>query len=85
MEPAMGRYDFSEIRDDLALLRSRKKQLVIQIQYKAFGKGRRHVPEYVGGAEYGGGVYLAGSGSYDPVLWNANVGKRLDALFEALF
>lgn len=84
MEPALGKYDFSDIRDDLALLRPHKKQLVIQIQYKAFGKGRRHVPEYIGGSEYGGGVYLAGSGSYDPVLWNANVGKRLDALFDAL-
>lgn len=84
LEPAMGRYDFSQIRSDLALLKRHNKQLVLQVQYKAFGKGQRRVPAYVQGPEYGGGVYQARSGSFDPVLWNAKVGQRMDALFAAL-
>ncbi|MHB8898693.1 MAG: hypothetical protein ACYC6Y_08100 [Thermoguttaceae bacterium] len=84
MEPAEGRYDFSAIHRDLALLKPLGKQLVIQVQYKAFGKGQRRVPAYVEGPAYGGGVYLAGSGSFDPVLWNERVGRRMDALFAAL-
>jgi hypothetical protein len=84
MEPRLGQYDFSRIRNDLALLKKHGKQLVIQVQYKAFGKGQRYVPAYVAGPEYGGGVYRASSGSFDPVLWNAKVGQRMDALFAAL-
>ena len=84
LEPAKGRYDFSEIRSDLALLEPHGKQLVIQVQYKAFGKGQRRVPGYVQGPQYGGGVYRARSGSFDPVLWNVHVGERMDALFAAL-
>ena len=66
------------------LLERHGKQLVIQLQYKAFGKGRRTVPDYLEGPEYGGGVYRASSGSFDPVLWNDNVGGRLDALVALL-
>ena len=84
LEPAKGRYDFSEIRRDLAMLQEHDKQLVMQIQYKAFGKGQRRVPDYLQGPEYGGGVYRARSGSFDPVLWNAQVGERMDSLFAAL-
>ena len=84
LEPEEGRYDFSAIRRDVALLRKHGKQLVIQVQYKAFGKGRRLVPDYIQGAEYGGGVYRASSGSFDPVIWNRKVGERMDAFFAAL-
>ncbi len=84
LETAPGQYDFSRIRADLALLKKHGKQLVIQIQYKAFGKDQRCVPAYLQGPEYGGGVYRASSGSFDPVLWNAKVGARMDALFAAL-
>jgi hypothetical protein len=84
LESAQGQYDFSSIRNDLALLKQHHQQLVIQIQYKAFGKGQRFVPAYLQGAAYGGGVYLASSGSFDPVLWNVKVGERMDALFAAL-
>lgn len=84
LEPTEGDYDFAAIRADLALLQQHGKQLVIQVQYKAFGKGQRRVPAYVQGPEYGGGVYHARSGSFDPVLWNARVGARMDALFAAL-
>jgi hypothetical protein len=84
LEPAPGHYDFSAIKTDLALLKKHGKQLVIQVQYKAFGKGARQTPEYLQGPEFGGGVYRAGSGSFDPVLWNVRVGERMDALFAAL-
>lgn len=84
LEPALGQYDFSSIKSDLELLAKSKKQLVIQVQYKAFGKGSRCVPAYLQGPDYGGGVYKASSGSFDPVLWNAKVGERMDALFAAL-
>jgi hypothetical protein len=84
LEPAEGRYDFAQIRHDLTILQPHGKQLVLQVQYKAFGKGQRRVPAYVQGSQYGGGVYLASSGSYDPVIWNARVGQRMDALFAAL-
>lgn len=84
LEPELDRYDFSAIKADLALLGTRGKQLVIQVQYKAFGKGARQTPDYLRGPEYGGGVYRARSGSLDPVLWNAHVGQRMDSLFAAL-
>jgi hypothetical protein len=84
LEPALDRFDFSSIRQDLARLAPHGKQLVLQIQYKAFGKDQRHVPAYLQGPEYGGGVYRASSGSWDPVLWNDRVGERMAALFAAL-
>lgn len=84
LEPERGRYDFSAIRDDLARLRPHGKQLVLQIQYKAFGKDARVCPAYLQGAEFGGGVYRASSGSWNPVIWNDRVSDRLQALFAAL-
>lgn len=84
LEPKEGFYDFSAIKKDVALLKKHGKQLVIQAQYKAFGKGRRLTPDYIQGPQYGGGVYLASSGSFDPVIWNKKVGERMDAFFAAL-
>lgn len=84
LEPEPGRYDFSKIEADLAFLKQHGRQLVLQMQYKAFGKGARLTPADIQGPEYGGGVYRASSGSFDPVLWNAKVGQRMDALFAAL-
>lgn len=84
LEPEEGRYDFSAIRADLDFLRKHNKQLVLQMQYKAFGKDRTMSPAYLKGPEYGGGVYRASSGSFNPVQWNAKVAARMDALFAAL-
>ena len=84
LEPEKGRYDFSSIRNDLDLLKQHGKQLVIQIQYKSFVQGERFTPSYIRGPEYGGGVFRNGMGAYDPVLWNAKVGERMDALYAAL-
>lgn len=84
LEPARGRYDFSAIRHDLERLAPHGRQLVVQLQYKAFGKDARLAPDYLEGAEFGGGVYRANSGSWNPVIWNVQVSERLAALFHAL-
>jgi hypothetical protein len=84
LEPEQGRYDFSEIHHDLKLLAPHERQLVLQIQYKAFGRDSRQVPAYLAGPEFGGGVYRANSGSWNPVIWNEKVGQRMEALFQAL-
>lgn len=84
LEPEQGRYDLSSITSDAANVRGAGKQLVVQIQYKAFVQGQRRVPAYLQGAEYGGGVFRTHTGAWDPVLWNERVGARLDALFAAL-
>lgn len=84
LEPARGRYGLSAVKADLALLQEHGKQLVLQLQYKAFGKDQCYAPAYLQGPEFGGGVYRASSGSFNPVLWNARVGEQMDALFAAL-
>lgn len=84
LEPAPAKYDFSAIKNDLALLKQHNKQLVIQFQYKAFGKDQCYVPADIRGPQYGGGVYRAHSGSLNPVMWNAKVAARMDAIIAAL-
>lgn len=83
-EPEKGRYDFSELRADLALARKHGRQLVMQFTHKSFTKGARSVPDYLTGPEYGGGVYVTVKGALNPVLWNRNVAARLDAVIRAL-
>jgi hypothetical protein len=83
-EPEKGRYDFSELRADLALAKKHGRQLVMQFTHKSFAKGTRSVPDYLTGPEYGGGVYVTVKGAFNPVLWNRNVAERLDAVIEAL-
>ena len=84
LEPEKGRYDFSAVRADLDFLAKHDRYLVLQLQYKAFGKDANYTPDYVRGPDYGGGIYRASSGSFNPVIWNAAVGARLDALVAAL-
>ena len=84
LEPELGQYDFSAVKADLALLQKRGRQLVMQVQFKAFGQGACYAPAYLKGPEFGGGVYRASSGSYNPVIWNRQTGERLDALLAAL-
>jgi hypothetical protein len=83
IEPEMGRYDFSALKADLALVKQHGRQLVVQFTYKSFSKGRRSVPDYLTGEEYGGGVYVTLKGSFNPVIWNTNVAARFDALLAA--
>ena len=82
-EPELGRYDFSALKTDLALVKKYDRQLVVQCSFKGFGKGARNVPDYLTGAEYGGGVYTTSKGSFNPVIWNTNVIARFDAVVAA--
>ena len=84
LEPAQGRYDFSEIKSDLAFLGKHGKRLVIQIQTKAFGEGANVAPACLKNPEFGGGLYKTTTGSYNPVIWNDKVNARLLALYRAL-
>ncbi|MBM4155313.1 MAG: hypothetical protein FJ221_09845 [Lentisphaerae bacterium] len=84
LEPERGRYDFAAVRADLDRLGRVDRRLVLQLQYKAFGKDARYAPAYIEGAAFGGGVYRASSGSLNPVIWNAAVGDRMEALLAAL-
>jgi hypothetical protein len=83
-EPELGRYDFSTLKADLALAKKHGRQLVVQFSFKSFAKGLRNVPDYLTGAEYGGGVYVTTKGSLNPVIWNRNVAARFDAVLTAL-
>ncbi len=84
LEPREGEYDFAAIQSDIRRLSSMGKQLVVQLQYKSFRPGERRVPQYIVGADYGGGVYQTKTGAWNPVLWNLRVGERMDKLYFAL-
>ena len=58
LEPEKDKYDFAEIREDLAFLTSKGKKLFIQLQDVTFSESRINVPRYLlrdpiynGGAE----------------------------------
>ena len=84
LEPEKDRYDFSAIRADLAFLGKRDKRLVIQVQTKTFGSGQNDSPAYLSGPDYGGGVYKTRWGSFNPVIWDERVNRRLNALYARL-
>jgi hypothetical protein len=84
LEPEKDRYDFSAIRADLAFLAKHNQRLVIQVQTKTFGGGQNYCPAYLSGPEYDGGVYRTRWGSFNPILWNEQVNKRLNALYTRL-
>lgn len=84
LEPARDRYDFSSLKRDLELVRRHGKQLVVQLTFKSFIAGERSVPDYLKGPDFGGGVYHARVGGFNPVLWNKAVNARFLALMTAL-
>ena len=84
LEPEKDRYDFSAIRADLACLARHDQRLVIQIQTKTFGAGQNDCPAYLSAPEYDGGVYRTRWGSFNPIIWNDQVNRRLDALYSRL-
>lgn len=84
LEPKKDQYDFSAIREDLAFLEKHGKRLVIQVQTKAFGAGQNCCPAYLSGADYGGGVYKTRWGSFNPMIWDERVNRRLTALYKEL-
>jgi len=82
-EKEKGVYDFSSLKADLEMMKQYNRQLVVQLTYKSFTKGKREIPDYITGDEYGGGVYTTHKGSLNPVIWNKNVIARFEALIAA--
>jgi hypothetical protein len=57
LEPGKDEYDFSAIREDLALLTSKGKKLFIQLQDVTFSEARINVPRYLlSESQYHGGA-----------------------------
>ena len=84
LEPEKDHYDLSAIQSDLAFLAKHGKRLVIQVQTKAFGAGQNCCPGYLSGPDYGSGVYKTRWGSFNPIIWDERVNRRLNALYQQL-
>ncbi|MBN1669627.1 MAG: beta-galactosidase [Kiritimatiellae bacterium] len=91
LEPAEGRYDFSEIEGDLKYLEAMGKRFWIRVGHTAWSKnGKAKTPEYMWtDPKYGGhskwyGNYPRGERGWYPVFWNPHVKARWAALCEAL-
>ncbi len=85
LEPTKDHFDFSMIDKDLEFLSNRGKQLVIQIQTKAFGANGSYLPSYLSEPEYGPTSYkVKFKESFHPALWNPVVVERLLLLYAEL-
>lgn len=94
LEPEKGRYDFSAIRDDLAVTDALGKKLFIQIQDRFFSPDARNVPDYLlTDPAYGGGLApqsdnpgegLAPASGWVAMQWNPAVRERYQSLLKAL-
>ncbi|HEV2765255.1 MAG TPA: hypothetical protein VGV38_19890 [Pyrinomonadaceae bacterium] len=96
LEPGEDEYDFSYIREDLALLASKGKKLFVQIQDVSFSEARVHVPRYLlrdprynGGADKqyrikGGDEERAAVLGWAARRWDAAVQERFHKLLYAL-
>ncbi|MEM1179377.1 MAG: hypothetical protein AAGM22_13590 [Acidobacteriota bacterium] len=89
LEPSEGRYDFSQIEEDLEYLASQGKTLFVQLQDTTFNPGFKATPDYVNAPEYGGGSVLQESDAGIPEGWAAKrwhpqVRDRFAALLAAL-
>lgn len=91
LEPQKDKYDFSLIREDLALLSKHDKKLWIQIQDVSFSEKYVHVPKYLlSDPEYHGGIARQYKTATDvgqgwvARRWDPAVQARLHKLFDAL-
>ena len=91
LEPQKDNYDFSLIREDLALLSKHNKKLWIQIQDVSFSEKYIHVPKYLlSDLEYHGGIarqYKSANGVAEGWVarrWDPSVQNRLHRLFAEL-
>jgi hypothetical protein len=96
LEPEKDKYDFSEINEDLAFLKSKGKKLFVQLQDVTFTEARVNVPRYLlddpvynGGAvkDYdikGDDESKAVVGGWVSRRWDPAVQGRLHRLFDAL-
>lgn len=94
LEPEKGKYDFSRIEADLALVEGEGKKLFIQVQDRFFSPKARNIPDYLlDDPLYGGGLApqfdnpgegkVIGSG-WVAMQWNPAVRERYQALLAAL-
>ena len=95
LEPQKDNYDFSLIREDLALLAPRGKKLWIQIQDVTFDSARINIPRYLlNDPAYNGGAAptindrvdeaIAGRSGWVARRWDPAVQERFHKLFNAL-
>jgi len=94
LEPEKGKYDFSQIEQDLAGVTALKKKLFIQIQDRFFQPKAKNVPDYLmAEPQYGGGLapQFDNPGENKPVgygwvamQWNPTVRERYRKLIAAL-
>ncbi|ETS30573.1 hypothetical protein PTE_03928 [Photorhabdus khanii NC19] len=94
LESAPGKYDFSAIEKDLALLSKIQKKLFIQIQDRFFEKDARYIPFYLQqSSKYQGGLVAQvdnpGEGKaqgygWVAIQWNTDLRKRYQNLLSAL-
>lgn len=94
LEQEKGKYDFSQIEQDLATVSGLKKKLFIQIQDRFFQPKAKNVPDYLmNEPQYGGGLapQFDNPGENKPVgygwvamQWNPAVRERYQKLIAAL-
>ncbi len=85
MERSRDSYDFSAIDRDIRLMRAWGKQLVIQIEIKAFRPGESALPTYIlQDPQYKDGIYVNVKGALNPAVWNPKMQDRVRVLYRAL-
>ncbi|MFA8450843.1 MAG: hypothetical protein ACEPOW_09135 [Bacteroidales bacterium] len=92
LEPNMNSYDFKDIEEDLAFLKSKGKELFIQIQERSFDTTILNLPEYLlTDALYNGGAFIQYEflnkeetkfrvDGWVAKRWDSQVAKRFDKL-----
>ena len=89
LEPSKGQYDFSIIHEDYNYLKSKGKQLFIQLQDATFNPNYKAIPDYLETDVYDGGAIYQRADSGEPAgwtakRWNKNVQARFARLLTAL-
>jgi hypothetical protein len=89
LEPAEGEYDFSAIREDVDYLAAYGKRLFLQLQDASFTPNYKPVPDYLLGADFGGGAVpqYAENGNVEGWVakrWDNRIQARFAALLNAL-
>lgn len=84
LEPAKGQYDFARIRAQLEKAARLKTRLALYVEVQTYHEGRNYTPDYIAGAEYGGGTYKVPGGGINPVWWHPAVAMRIAALYREL-
>jgi hypothetical protein len=94
LEPEKGKYDFSQIENDLAFMNQHQKKMFLQIQDRFFSPEAKYVPQYLmTDPAYTGGLVpqkdnpgegVPQASGWAAEQWNPEVRKRYQALLQAL-